>query len=146
LLLVLRADKTLLVCCAVPCCAVLCSAGESDLYLHLRFKDAATAGSLYRKAGFTQAKKDCWLLLLLGQEPRFLMLKQLAADRTLAGQVLLPGFEQGVSAAELLQQQQRQQQQQGDGGQQQEGQQQAAASGAPSGQQPAPAPAASPAS
>jgi hypothetical protein len=84
-----------------------CCAGEADLYLHLRFKDAATAGSLYRKHGFTDAKKDCWLLLLVGQEPRFLMLKQLAAARTLAGQVSLPGFKQGVTAAELQQEQQQ---------------------------------------
>jgi hypothetical protein len=79
------------------------------LYLHLRFKDAATAGSLYRKHGFTQASKDCWLLLLVGQEPRFLMLKQLAAARTLAGRVSLPEFQQGVTAAELQQQLKRQQ-------------------------------------
>ena len=106
--------------------AIPAAAGESDLYLHLRFKDAATAGSLYRKHGFAQAKKDCWLLLLLGQEPRFLMLKTLAADRTLSGQVQLPGFKQGVTAAELKQQdqqqqeqQQQQQQQEGGGAQQQ---------------------------
>jgi hypothetical protein len=94
-------------------CAAL-PAGEADLYLHLRFKDEATAGSLYRKHGFNSAKKDCWLLLLLGQEPRFLMLKQLAAERMLAGQVQLPGFKQGVTAAELQQEQQAQQQQQQD--------------------------------
>lgn len=96
--------------CRYCCCAVL-PAGEADLYLHLRFKDEATAGSLYRKHGFTSAKKDCLLVLLLGQEPRFLMLKHLAADRMLAGQVALPGFKQGVTAAELQQEEQDQQQQ-----------------------------------
>lgn len=96
--------------CWYCCCAAL-PAGEADLYLHLRFKDEATAGSLYCKHGFIPAKKDCWLLLLVGQEPRFLMLKQLAGDRMLAGQVLLPGFKQGVTAAELQQEEQGQQQQ-----------------------------------
>jgi hypothetical protein len=94
------------------CCRCCTAAGETDLYLHLRFKDATTAGALYRKHGFTPASKDCWLLLLVGQEPRFLMLKQLLAARTLVGQVLLPGFKQGVTAAELQQQQQEQPQQQ----------------------------------
>lgn len=60
------------------------------------------------------------------------MLKQLAADRTLAGQVLLPGFKQGVTAAELQQQDQQQQDQQPQ-------------EGGGSAQQPSAAPAASPA-
>jgi len=113
--------------------ALLCPAGEADLYLHLRFKDASTAGSLYRKQGFVEAKRDCWLLLLVGQEPRFLMLKQLAAARTLVGQVLLPGFQQGMTAAELQQQQDQPQQAK------------PAPEGASTPQQPAAAPAASPA-
>jgi hypothetical protein len=49
------------------------------------------------------------------------MLKTLAADRTLSGQVQLPGFKQGVTAAELKQQDQQQQEQQQQEQQQQEG-------------------------
>lgn len=117
----------------VPPCGSHKPAGETNLYLHLRKKDDATAGQLYRKHGFIEAKKDCWMVLLLGQEPRFLMLKQLAESRALVGKVLLPGFEQGVTAAELQQQQAQQQQ--------------VTSSGADSDiqSQPQPAPAASPA-
>ncbi|WIA38314.1 hypothetical protein OEZ86_001653 [Tetradesmus obliquus] len=69
-------------------------AGERDVYLHLRIKDEATAGLLYTKVGFRPYKKDWPLLLLLGQEPRFLMRKQLPAARPLQGRVALPEQQQ----------------------------------------------------
>lgn len=97
-------------CSHISCASVCISvyAGEPDVYLHLRFKDASTAGVLYKQHGFQEHKRDCWLLLLIGQEPRFLMLKQLAVARTLVGRVLLPGFKQGLTAAGVVQQQQQQ--------------------------------------
>lgn len=64
------------------------------MYLHLRIKDEATAGLLYTKVGFRPHKKDWPLLLLLGQEPRFLMRKQLPAARPLQGRVALPQQQQ----------------------------------------------------
>jgi hypothetical protein len=64
------------------------------VYLHLRVKDEATAGGLYYKSGFRSFKKDWPLLLLIGQEPRYLMRKQLLTPRPLVGRVALPGEQQ----------------------------------------------------
>lgn len=64
------------------------------MYLHLRCKDSVVAGGLYTKAGFTAYQRDWPILLLIGQEPRFLMRKQLQAPRPLAGRVLLPQQQQ----------------------------------------------------
>jgi hypothetical protein len=50
-------------------------------------------------------KKDWPLLLLIGQEPRYLMRKQLPTPRPLVVRVALPGEQQG----ETEQQQQQQQ-------------------------------------
>jgi hypothetical protein len=83
--------------------AYVVAVGESDVYLHLRVKDEATAGGLYYKAGFRSFKKDWPLLLLLGQEPRYLMRKQLSTPGPLLGRVVLPGMQQGE--AEQQQQQ-----------------------------------------
>ena len=55
--------------------------GQPDIYLHLRFQDAP-AGQLYRKAGFTAAKEDLWLVLLLGMDRRYLMHKRLQPSAT----------------------------------------------------------------
>jgi hypothetical protein len=72
--------------------------GHREIYLHLRFKDGVTAGQLYTRAGFSEAKRDCRLLSLIGQDPRWLMRKQLDPSRPLAGVVNLPGFEGGAAA------------------------------------------------
>jgi hypothetical protein len=98
-------------------------AGEAELYLHLRFKDTPTAGSLYQAAGFASAKRDCVLVLLLGQEPRHLMKKQLDPARELTGRLKLPQLQQAAAVAaggegaggniSKVEQQQQQQQQQG---------------------------------
>jgi hypothetical protein len=69
------------------------------VYLHLRIKDEATAGGLYSKAGFRSFKKDWPLLLLIGQEPRYLMRKQLPAARPLIGCVALPEQQQQQQCA-----------------------------------------------
>ncbi|KAF8062040.1 hypothetical protein HT031_004300 [Scenedesmus sp. PABB004] len=66
-------------------------AGELDMFLHLRCKDDASAGGLYRKAGFAEHKRDWPVVALLGQEPRYLMRKQLLPARPLAGRVALVG-------------------------------------------------------
>jgi hypothetical protein len=81
-------------------------------------KDEATAGGLYYKAGFRPFKKDWPVLLLLGQEPRYLMRKQLPTPRALVGRVVLPAQQQGDG---------EQQQQQGVAGGSVEQEQQAAA-------------------
>jgi hypothetical protein len=104
-------------CCSVPANSVCLAAyavlwlhayvaavGESDVYLHLRVKDEATAGGLYYKAGFRSFKKDWPLLLLLGQEPRYLMRKQLSTPRPLVGRVVLLGEQQNEGEQQQQQQ------------------------------------------
>jgi hypothetical protein len=54
--------------------------GESEMYLHLRVEDEASAGSLYSKAGFQIDRKDCFLVRLLGQEQKYLLKKPLRAS------------------------------------------------------------------
>lgn len=65
-------------------------AGELDVYLHLRLKDSDSAGGLYNKNGYRVHQKDWPIIFLLGQEPRYLMKKQLVASRQLVGKVHLP--------------------------------------------------------
>lgn len=50
-------------------------AGEKDIFLHLRFQDAAPA-SLYKQAGYVSDKADSFLVRLLGLDRRYLMKKQ----------------------------------------------------------------------
>lgn len=50
--------------------------GESEMYLHLRFKDGA-ANKLYRKAGFSPRAQDSVLVKLLSMDQRYLMHKKL---------------------------------------------------------------------
>lgn len=50
-------------------------AGETQIYLHLRFQDAAPA-SLYKQAGYVSDKADSFLVRLLGLDRRYLMKKQ----------------------------------------------------------------------
>ena len=55
------------------------------MYLHLRVKDEASAGSLYSKAGFQVYKKDCFLIQLLGQEQKYLLKKPLVMGDSSGG-------------------------------------------------------------
>ncbi|KAL3148589.1 hypothetical protein ABBQ38_014020 [Trebouxia sp. C0009 RCD-2024] len=50
-------------------------AGEKEIFLHLRFQDAAPA-SLYKQAGYVSDKADTFLVRLLGLDRRYLMKKQ----------------------------------------------------------------------
>ncbi|GBF96206.1 hypothetical protein Rsub_08751 [Raphidocelis subcapitata] len=52
-------------------------AGERYAYLHLRFKDDAEAGALYRGLGYEECQRDGFWLVLLGMERRWLMRKEL---------------------------------------------------------------------
>ena len=52
-------------------------AGESEAFLHLRFRDAAEAGRLYGRLGYAEAAADGWWAFLLGVDRRRLMRKAL---------------------------------------------------------------------
>ena len=52
------------------------SVGQSDVYLHLRFKDKP-AQALYQKNGYKSVAQDAFYWVLVGQERRWLMRKDL---------------------------------------------------------------------
>ncbi|KAK9906439.1 hypothetical protein WJX75_001880 [Coccomyxa subellipsoidea] len=55
--------------------------GQRDLYLHLRFQDKP-AQALYQRAGYSVCKQDNLLVVLLGQDRRYLMHKRLTPGLT----------------------------------------------------------------
>jgi hypothetical protein len=57
--------------------AVAAAAGERECYLHLRMRDDAGPGQLYRSLGYEEAAADSALLGLIGYERRWLMRKAL---------------------------------------------------------------------
>ncbi|KAI8470018.1 MAG: hypothetical protein J3K34DRAFT_421936 [Monoraphidium minutum] len=50
-------------------------AGEREIYLHLRFKDDAEAGQLYRRLGYQEQRRDAFWVGLF-QDRRRLMVKR----------------------------------------------------------------------
>jgi hypothetical protein len=69
------------------------------MYLHLRFQDEAAAGVLYKRAGFTVARKDWGIVRLLGRDPKYLLRKPLQAPEQSALQEVSPGSSSSSSSS-----------------------------------------------
>jgi hypothetical protein len=60
------------------------------MYLHLRFQDEAAAGVLYKRSGFTVARKDWGIVRFLGRDPKYLLKKPLQAPEEAGLQEVTP--------------------------------------------------------